>query len=36
MLGDPTKIFEQLGWAAEIPLSTTLADILREIDKNEL
>ena len=34
MLGDRTKIFNQLGWAPEIPMSKTLADILREMDQN--
>jgi GDP-4-dehydro-6-deoxy-D-mannose reductase len=35
VVGDPGKIRSQIGWQAEIPLETTLADILRDVEENE-
>ncbi len=33
-VGDPAKIGSELGWAAELPMSTTLSDILRADEEN--
>jgi GDP-4-dehydro-6-deoxy-D-mannose reductase len=35
MFGDPAKIRDLLGWSPEIPLTTTLTDILRKAQESE-
>lgn len=35
MLGDPTRITSRTGWSAEISMTTTLTDILREAQEKE-
>lgn len=34
VIGDPSKIRALLGWSPEIPLATTLTDVLREAEEN--
>jgi GDP-4-dehydro-6-deoxy-D-mannose reductase len=33
MMGDPSKIYNQLGWAPEIPMTTTLSDIYCDFER---
>jgi GDP-4-dehydro-6-deoxy-D-mannose reductase len=35
VIGDPGKIHSMIDWSAEIPLTTTLTDILRKAQESE-
>ena len=34
VIGDSSKIYQELGWSQQIPITTTLTDVLREAEEN--